>query len=75
MIQLIILFNLVLWSAVLSGCTCGGYHDADKQFFYCSSKNITDLHIKHGDSSLDLGNADNQAGETIEHMLDKIPIL
>lgn len=68
---------------VITGCTCGGYSEhynsgtdiVKREGFYCSSKDVKGLHIEHQGSKIDLGSADNQAGEVITKLVDKIPIL
>jgi hypothetical protein len=65
----------------LTGCTCGSFNErsviagntVERDGWYCSSKDMTGLHIKHGDTIIDLDNADNEAGEVISEIVEKMP--
>jgi hypothetical protein len=74
---------LIILVLLVSGCTCGGYSEhyntganiVKREGFYCSSKDVKGLHIEHQGSKIDLDSSDNQAGEVITNLVDKIPIL
>lgn len=71
---------------LLSGCTCINYMEIrtnsdesptniTKEMSYCSSKDMIGLHIIHGDTIITLDKANNDAGEVISKIADKVPVL
>ncbi len=66
---------------ILSGCTCVSYNEHSnlgndvikKTISYCSSKDMSGLRIEYGGNIIELDKADNQVGEVIEKLADKVP--
>ena len=83
MIQLIVVFHLVFWIATMAGCTCGGYQEhsnigtnvTKKNIIYCSSKDVSGLKLRHGDTIIELDKSDNEAGKVISDIIEKIPLI